>query len=450
MLSRKDRDRLKVLHEVEQKHLTQREAGQQLELSERWIRRLLGRIRRQGDGGAVHGLRGRRSNRKIAEKQRQRAVKLVGSHYGDFGPTLAAEYLAEKHGIEVSKETLRQWLIEAGVWKARPRAVEEVHLWRPRRSCWGELVQWDTSEHDWLEGRGAKLYLVAMVDDATSQALARFVEHDSTEENLKLLGSYLERYGRPVEFYTDKGSVFCVNRPQRHEVDEAWEEAKTQLGRALSELGIGWIAAHSPQAKGRIERFFGTAQDRLVKGLRIAGATTLEAANGYLEREYLPLWNRRFTTEPAKATNAHRPLQPEHDLAAILSHVEERVVTNDYTIRYGGQFYQIARADIRPGLRGGTVRVERRLDRSVWVRFGDYYVNAMPCAARPRPKAAKKPPKKATRAKKGQSARVWMNGFDFHQSPPLWTVLQQEGSAETGGGAAWLGANLSRPTGSFG
>ena len=311
MLNKNDRDRLKVLHEVEQKHLTQREAGQQLGLSERWVRKLLARIRQGGDAGVIHRLRGQPSNRRIAGKERQKAVKLITAKYGDFGPTLGAEYLAEKHGVRVSKETLRQWLIEAGLWKVRRRRVEEVHVWRPRRSCWGELVQWDTSEHDWLEGRGPKLYLAAMIDDATSQALARFVEHDSTQENLRLLGSYLKRFGRPVEFYTDRGGLFCVNQGRRHDADEAWEEARTQIGRALKELGIGWIAAHSPQAKGRIEWFFGTAQDRLVKGLRLAGASTREAANNYLERKYLPLWNQRFVVEPAKAINAHRPLLPE-------------------------------------------------------------------------------------------------------------------------------------------
>jgi transposase len=427
MLSSDDRDRLKVLHEVEQGHLTQREAGQQLGVSERWIRKLLARIRRQGDAGVVHRLRGRSSNRRITEKQRRWAVKVVKAQYGDFGPTLAAEYLAEKHGIRVSKETLRQWLMEAGLWKARKRQVEEVHVWRPRRSCWGELVQWDTSEHDWLEGRGPQLYLVAMVDDATSQARARFVEHDSTEENLKLLDSYVKCFGRPVEFYTDKGSLFCVNRPQRYGADEIGEERRTQIGRALGELGIGWIAAHSPQAKGRIERFFGTAQDRLVKGLRIAGVSSLEAANSYLEEEYLPLWNRRFTAEPAKAANAHRPLLPEHELTAILSHVEERVVTNDYTLRYDGQFYQIARADIRPGLRGGVVRVERRWDGSVWVRFRDRYVTVTPCATRPQPLQTERAPKKIPEPRKGKTTRLWMENFNLHQGPPLWKTLAREG-----------------------
>jgi transposase len=429
VLSKEDRDRLKVLHEAERGHITQREAGARLGLSERWVRKLLARVQKEGDHGVVHRLRGRTSNRKVDKKERQKVVKLVESKYRDFGPTLAAEYLEEKHGMRISKEALRQWLIEAGVWKARRRKVDEVHVWRPRRSCCGELVQWDTSEHDWLEGRGPKLYLVAMVDDATSRAMARFVAHDSVEENLKLLWRYLERFGRPVEFYTDKGSLFRVNQPQRHQADEGREETRTQIGRALNELGIGWIAAHSPQAKGRIERFFGTAQDRLVKGLRIAQVSTLEAANAYLEKEYLPLWNRRFTVAPAKAANAHRGLQPEHDLAAILSHVEQRVVTNDYTIRYGGQFYQIGRADIRPGLRGGMVRVERRLDGTIAIRFRNRYVQATLCAVKPQRRQIERAPKPAPAPKKGQRSRLWMKDFDLHQSPPVWQVLRQEGEA---------------------
>jgi transposase InsO family protein len=236
-------------------------------------------------------------------------VKLVKAKYGDFGPTLACEYLAKNDGVEVSKETLRQMLIAAGLRRGKRRRVEEVHVWRARRSCRGEMVQWDTSGHDWLEGRGPRLYLVAMIDDASSQAYGRFVAQDSTEENLRVLWGYLERWGRPVEFYTDKSSLFTVNRPVVEAADEAVKEEWTQIGRALRELGIGWIAAHSPQAKGRIERFFGTAQDRLVKGLRLAQAHNLEAAQAYLEQEYLPQWNQTFTRVPEGSTDAHRPLR---------------------------------------------------------------------------------------------------------------------------------------------
>jgi len=424
-MSQRDRDRLKVLHEAEKGHVTQKQAGEQLKLSDRWVRTLVARLRKEGDGGILHRLRGRASKRKIAEAVRNKAVRWVKREYGDFGPTLAAEYLGKEHGLEVSKETLRKWLIAAGVWKRKRRRVEEIHVWRARRACCGELVQWDSSDHDWLEGRGAKLSLLAMIDDASSRALARFVEHDTTEENLRLLGTYLERGGRPVDFYTDKHSMFTVNRPARHAEDEAWEEELTQIGRALRELGIGWIPAHSPQAKGRIERFFGTAQDRLVKGMRKAGVRTLEEANRYLEQEYLPLWNTRFTVEPANPTNAHRPLRAEHHLAAMLSHVESRVVASDYTIRYEKKVYQIARADIRPGLRGATVRVEERFDQSVWVRFRDRYLTVSVC--KPQPKAPVPTPLTKFRPRSpANPGSTWMKGFDLRESPPLWQILRQE------------------------
>ena len=197
-MSQKDRDRLKVLHEAERGHLTQKQAGGQLKLSERWVRKLLARLRQEGDRGILHRLRGRVSKRRLPEAVRQKVVKLVKREYADFGPSLAAEYLAEQHGVQVSKETLRQLLMAAGVLKRKRRRVEEVHVWRARRACWGELVQWDTSEHDWLEGRGPKLYLLAMIDDATSRVLARFAAQDTTQENFRLLASYLPAVGTPA------------------------------------------------------------------------------------------------------------------------------------------------------------------------------------------------------------------------------------------------------------
>jgi hypothetical protein len=214
---------------------------------------------------------GKASNHKIALKVQPRAVKIVRAGYSDFGPTLATEYLAEQHDIAVGKETLRQWMIEDGIWKPKRAKVEKVHVWRPRRSCLGELVPWDTSEHDWLEGRGEKLYLIAMVDDATSRGLARLVRHDSTEENMRMIWKYVERWGRCLGYYADKAGLF-YNTPKANHHKDAPELGPTQIGRALQEMGIELIAAHSPQAKGRIERFLGTPQDRLVKGLRKAGA----------------------------------------------------------------------------------------------------------------------------------------------------------------------------------
>jgi transposase len=425
-MSVKERDWLKVLHEVEQGHLTQRAAAGQLGVTDRWVRKLLVRMKEEGDEGIVHRLRGRESNRRLEESVRVKALKLVKAKYHDFGPTLACEYLARNDGVKISKEALRQLLIGAGLRRVKRRRVEEVHEWRARRSCRGELVQWDTSFHHWLEGRGPRMYLVAMIDDASSRAYSRLVGADSTEENLRVLWGYLERWGRPVSFYTEKSSLFTVNRPRVEAADEAVKEELTQIGRALRELDIGWIAAHSPQAKGRIERFFGTAQDRLVKGLRLAGANSLETAQAYLEEEYLPQWNRDFTVAPAGTTDAHRPLGAEHQLAAILSHVEERLVTSDYTIRYQGKIYQIARGDIRPGLRGGLVRVEQRLDGSMAVKFRKYDLHVTECQAakkmapRAKPAGAPKPRPKA--------ASNWMKGFHLHQSSPLHTILAAERS----------------------
>lgn len=251
-LGGRERDRLKVLHEARKGHIRQREAAEQLGLSERQVRRLLARMRKEGDRVVIHKLRGQISKRRITVEVERRAMALVARKYQGFGPTLAAEYLAADHGLEVSRETLRQWMLREGLWKRRKQRVLEVHVWRPRRSCAGDLVQWDTSDHDWLEGRGPRIYLVVMLDDATSRAWARFAEHDSTEENMRLLWTYLERQGRPVEFYTDKDSMFRINRPGREKQaeDEAWEEELTQIGRALRELGIGWIPAHSSRPAG--------------------------------------------------------------------------------------------------------------------------------------------------------------------------------------------------------
>lgn len=387
-MSAKERDRLKVLHEVKQRHITQKQAAAELGLSVRWVRKLLVRLRRRGDGALRHGLRGRASNRKTPEAVKRRAVERYRQQkqaklWHDYGPTLAAEELAEQHGIQVSRETLRQWLIEAKLWRRRRARIEQAHVWRARRARYGELVQWDTSEHDWLEGRGEKLYLIAMIDDATSDLTARFVRHDSTEENLQQLRSYIEQHGRPISVYTDKASLFQVTPRAIHHRD-APEQQRTQIGRALQELNIEWIAAHSPQAKGRIERAFQTTQDRLVKGLRQVGAKDLETANAYLEKVFLPLWNRRFRREPQLAGDAHLTLLPGTNLDSVLSIRVSRTVAGDYTVRWGGAMFQVQREHISRGLRGARVQLERRLDGSRWMRWRNRFVPLEPCETRPR------------------------------------------------------------------
>src|SRR5260370_5846646 len=209
LMTQADRDRLVTLRKAKKRLITQQQAAEGVRLRVRKVKRLLFALKKRGDKAVIHGLRGRPSNQRIAQSTEEEAIQILSADlYKGFGPTLASEYLADKHDIEVSKETLRQWMIRAKLWRAKEQKVKAVHVWRPRRSRFGELVQWDTSEHDWLEGRGEKLYLIAMIDDATSRLFARFVRHDSTAEHMKLLWSYLEKFGRPVSFYTDKASLF--------------------------------------------------------------------------------------------------------------------------------------------------------------------------------------------------------------------------------------------------
>jgi transposase len=425
-MTQADRDRLVALKKADKGLITQRQAAQELNISERHVRRLLAQLRTTGDKAVIHKLRGQPSNRRLPEELEQRAMELLADpKLSDYGPTLASHYLAKKHDIQVSKETLRQWMMRAGRHRARRQRVREIHSWRPRRERFGELVQWDTSEHDWLEGRGEKIYLITMIDDATSRLFARFVRHDSTEENMAVLRQYLKRYGRPVAFYTDKASLFHTTPKKNHPIREE-PPAPTQIGRALQELGIGWIAAHSPQAKGRVERSFETAQDRLVKLMRAEGVKTLEQANAFLESDYLPDWEKLFTVAPGCADDAHRRLDKQHDLQAILCPVEERVVTNDYTFRLHGRTYQIARGDICAGLRGNPVRVERRGNGDIAVRFQGKYLKVTLCT--PAMKTPSPPQSRARRSPPAPNAgrkSKWMRGFWEQPAPPLWAAVKR-------------------------
>ena len=384
-MTQRDRDRLVVRKKAQKKLITQKQAASELQLTERHVRRLLKRLAAEGDKAVLHALRGRVSNRKLSEQVRQKALTIIAlPEWKGLGPTLASYHLAKDHDIRIGREALRQMMVAAGLWRPKKQHIKDTHVWRARRCCRGELVQWDTSEHDWLEGRGEKLYLISMIDDATSELLGQFVRSDSTEENMRLLCKYLNSNGRPVAFYTDKAGMFQTAPKTHRKHNQLSMEMReplppTQIGRALQELQIVWIGAHSPQAKGRVERQFGTAQDRLVKGMRLAGVSTFEAANQYLEQEFLPWWNAHLTVVPASAADAHRALGPEHGLASALSHVEQRRVAQDYTFSYYGKKHLIAPQSIQPGLRGGTVRIERRLDGSLAVRFKDKWLQTVEC-----------------------------------------------------------------------
>jgi hypothetical protein len=426
-MSQEERDWLEWLKRAQDGVVTQRYASEQMGVTDRWVRRLLSRMAEEGDEVVVHGLRGRASNRRIEEGVERRALEILQQpEWHDFGPTFASEQLGKEHGLEVSKETLRKWMMGAGLWKSKLRAVRKKHCWRQRRSCCGELVQWDTSTHDWIEGRGKGVrYLVRLIDDATSRSWGRFVPADGTRENMGVLWEYIERNGRPVEVYTDRHAMFAVpprvgeSEQQRREADRL-----TQIGRALRELGIGWIAAHSPQAKGRIERSFGTDQDRLVKYLRLAKIQDLAAANEYLEKEYWPEWNERFAKPLSSMTDLHRALTKEINLAASLSHVEQRVIGNDYTFSFVGRRYQIARAAVQAGMKRRSVRLELRLDGTLQARYEGRYLDISECGEKPA--AAPAAPSRAGRKDHNAGGKSrWMEGFFDRPGPPLWQAVRE-------------------------
>ena len=383
-MSDKERDRLATIRAVVAGQITQKQAAEQLGISIRQVGRSLIRYRVQGDGGLIHRSRGRPSNRRYPAEAQARAIELIKEHYRDFGPTLAAEKLAGRHGLEFSKETVRKWMTEAGLHTPKRRALEH-RQWRERRPCSGELLQIDGSRHPWLEGRGPlQPDLLCAIDDATGCVLLQFAPAESTEAVMLLLRDYIRLYGRPLAIYADRHSIFQVNR--KATVDEQLQglEAETQLGRALRELAIEYIPAGSPQAKGRVERSFGTLQDRLIKELRLEGICDLENANRFLKEHYIDDYNERFAVEPANDHDAHRSAEGLH-LDAILSHQETRTVTNDYTISYHNNRYQIARESVVAGLRGGKVIVERRLDGSIHIRFkGAYLIATEVPAAQPK------------------------------------------------------------------
>jgi hypothetical protein len=381
-MSQSERERLQVLQGIKQGHWTQVEGARRLRLSSRQVRRLQRRIATEGDRGVIHRLRGRRSNRKIPERLHKRVLAEVRRHYADFGPTLAAEHLAAG-GVQISRETLRQWMSAAGLWRSRRRRVRAVHVWRERRAAFGELVMMDSSPFRWLEDRGVNLQLIALIDDATSRIWARLVEHDSTEENLRTLRGWLQRHGRPLALYTDKGGLFVTSRPVQWQEQLQGQPALTQFGRALHELGIEWIAAHSPQAKGRIERLFRTLQDRLVKEMRLRGIATVDQANYFLEHTFLPWWQQRFARLPRQPRDAHRRLEREQRLEQILSVRETRSVSPDHTVSWEGQRWGLQRQQVCAGLRGARVEIERRLDGTHWLRFRGRYLPLLSCPVAP-------------------------------------------------------------------
>ncbi len=383
--------RVHVIRQAMEQHISQVEAGRLLELTTRQIRRLLRRVRDEGEAGLAHRGRGKPSNRQIPAKGKTKVLKLYAQRYGDFGPTLAAEKLAERHGLVVSTETLRRWLRDTGVDHFR-RRKRPHRTWRARKPHVGELVQLDGSHHDWLEGRGPRGVLMAMIDDASSRVFARFYEYEGTGPALDSFQRYVQRYGIPLAVYTDKHTTY--KSPAEPTVDEQLDgrTPHSQFERSLTELGVKVIHAHSPQAKGRVERLFATFQDRLVKELRLAGVSTLEEANRFVEA-YVPHYNQRFAVLPAQTVDLHRPRPSAQELDRILCCKTTRVLRRDWTVAHNGHLYQI-----QDPLRATHVQVEERLDGTLRMthrgrRLAYQVIDARPMRMPPPAKVSQRPAK---------------------------------------------------------
>jgi len=321
--------RLEVLRDMDQRRLTTEAAAQLLGLERRQVFRLLKAYRSEGATGLISKRRGRPSNRRKPEELRDKALAIIREQYWDFGPTLAAEKLREAHGIALGRETLRLWMIAAGIWADRKQRRKHVHQPRHRRECIGELVQVDGCEHWWFEDRGPQCTLLVFVDDATSRLMQlQFVESESTFAYFHAARAYLEAWGKPVAFYSDKHGVFRVNHP-----GALGGDGMTQFGRALHALNIDIICANSSQAKGRVERAHKTLQDRLVKELRLAGAATLAAGNALLPA-FTADYNARFAKPPANKKDLHRPLRAGDDLEDAFAWKEERTLSQALTLQY--------------------------------------------------------------------------------------------------------------------
>ncbi|MBJ6127518.1 ISNCY family transposase [Microvirga splendida] len=328
-MSNKEFSRLNVLMDLEARRITVRDACALLQLKRRQVFRLLKAFREHGAVSLASKRRGRPGNNRLPASVRDLVVTIIKERYPDFGPTLATEKLRETHGCPMSRETVRKWMMEEGLWLDRRRRLPSVHQPRNRRERMGELIQIDGSKHWWFEARGPQCTLLAYIDDATSRLMhAAFVPSESTFDCLRETRQYVAVHGRPIAFYSDKHAIFRVSRTEAEGGD-----GMTQFGRALHELNIDILCANTPAAKGRIERSFGTLQDRLVKEMRLAGISTIEAANAFLPG-FLADHNRRFAKEPFSRTDAHRPVPQEMVLEDVFAWKEERTVTHNLTLQY--------------------------------------------------------------------------------------------------------------------
>src|SRR3989338_11238291 len=341
-MSIREVERITVMNSLLAKRIKQRHASFQLDISVRQIQRLVKRYKRDGAKGLIHKNRGIVSNRLLPKEKREQIVDLIKKNYSDFGPTLACEKLFERHGILSSKETVRKLMIAENLWLPKKKKIEKIHLYRTRRPCVGELIQLDGSPHKWFENRAQPCTLAAFIDDATSRIMdGEFVDYEGTFTLFDATKHYLLTYGKPLSLYVDKHSTFKINRQASIEEELKDLQPQSQFARAMDELRIELIFAHSPHAKGRVERLFETLQDRLVKELRLEGIATKEEGIRYFREVYIPKHNARFAVPPKDVTNMHRVLLPSDDLSRIFTVQTTRYVSKALVVQYKNTRYQL-------------------------------------------------------------------------------------------------------------
>ena len=371
-MSNKELNRVEVIHKVLDKRIKQKAAAERLNLCVRQVRRIAKRVDEKGDASVVHGNRGKESNRKLSKDFKENVLKIVKKKYPDFGPTFAAEKLEESDKKKVSKETLRNWMIEENIWT--PRKIKnkgKVHLWRERKACFGEMVQSDGSIHDWLEGRGPKMVLMAYIDDSTGKPFGRFYPAEDTLSAMDSFKRYIEIYGIPESIYFDRNSLYKTTREPNLDEELKGERPKTQFEKVLAILEVNPIFAYSPQAKGRIERLFETFQDRLIKEMRLANICTMEDANKFLET-YLPKYISRFSV-PAKSTeDLHRKIPKTLDLNWVFAFRDERTISNDFTVRWKNRVFLISNPSLK--MKRSRILVTENLKKKVRLCYKDKIV----------------------------------------------------------------------------
>lgn len=388
-LSVKERARAEVLSKVAKSSISLRKASELLGVSYRQMLRIWKRYEADGISGLKHRLRDQPSNHRIEADRRDRVMNLYQTKYGDFGPTLAVEYLRKVDGEELNEETLRQWLIEAGLWSPRRRAAPH-RQWRARREHWGEMVQMDGSNHDWFEGRRGKASMMVMVDDATNWTHAKLFESETTAAAMTVFGEYVGHYGRPRSLYVDRAAIYETTRDST--VEETLKDAAplTQFARAMQQLDVQLILARSPQAKGRVERRHGVFQDRFVKALRLRQINTLESANAYLEGEYLDELNDQFSVPARSLVDLHRNLPRDMKLEDVLCYQEPRVVQNDWTVSWCNRIFQLSPEHQKLSLARKSIVVSELLDGTIRLTFKGRRLSWTEVSAR-EPKAKTKP-----------------------------------------------------------